>query len=106
MRWWVSAPSLPGTILATPMNRRTVCASAQGVAMTSRFWKWRLLGIVAVLQVQSALSLAVGAEVGPLVERIRAVGGEGAGNVEAARAWRELVRLGPDALPEILAGLD
>jgi hypothetical protein len=38
--------------------------------------------------------------------RIKAVGAEGAGNPDAAKAWKELVRLGPAALPEILAGMD
>jgi hypothetical protein len=61
---------------------------------------------VAAFQVLAALPLAAAPEVGPLVARIRAVGAEGAGNTEAARAWRELVRLGPDALPALLSGLD
>jgi hypothetical protein len=43
---------------------------------------------------------------GPLLARIRAVGKQGEGNAEAARAWKELVKLGPDALPDILAALD
>jgi hypothetical protein len=41
-----------------------------------------------------------------LLARIKAVGREGAGNAEAGRAWKELVRLGPGALPAILAALD
>jgi hypothetical protein len=49
---------------------------------------------------------ATGAEVADLLVRIKAVGREGAGNVEASKAWRELVRLGPDILPTILAALD
>jgi hypothetical protein len=54
----------------------------------------------------AACSAAAGAEVGPLVARIKAVGAEGAGNVEAAKAWRELARCGPEALTDILAGFD
>jgi hypothetical protein len=73
--------------------------------MAGRQWGWRWAG-VAAFQVLAALPLAAGPEVGPLVARIRAVGGEGAGNAEAARAWRELVRLGPDALPALLSALD
>jgi hypothetical protein len=41
-----------------------------------------------------------------LIAAIRAVGREGAGNAEAGRAWRELVHLGPTALPAILAAFD
>src|SRR5258708_6281964 len=41
-----------------------------------------------------------------LVARIKAVGAEGAGNAEATKAWKELVKLGPDALIPILAGID
>jgi hypothetical protein len=41
-----------------------------------------------------------------LLDRIRAVGGEGAGNVEAGKAWRELVQLGPDVLLDILQAFD
>jgi hypothetical protein len=49
---------------------------------------------------------AAGADVAPLLARIKAVGREGAGNAEAGKAWRELARAGPDDLPAILAGLD
>jgi hypothetical protein len=61
--------------------------------------------------VASFLGLAVCAsradtEAGPLLTTIKAVGREGAGNVEAAKAWRELVRLGPAVLPTVLAAFD
>src|SRR5437879_5068650 len=46
------------------------------------------------------------AETGSLIAQIKAVGKEGKGNVEAAKAWQELVRQGPDVLPDVLAGLD
>lgn len=49
---------------------------------------------------------ASGADLEPLLARIKAVGREGAGNADAARAWRELARAGPDALPAIFAALD
>jgi len=38
--------------------------------------------------------------------RLKAVGREGAGNVTAAGAWKEVVRLGPSALPEVLTAMD
>jgi hypothetical protein len=41
-----------------------------------------------------------------LVAKIKAVGGEGASNAEAAKAWKELVKLGPDALLSVLAAMD
>jgi len=46
------------------------------------------------------------ADPGPLLVKIKAVGKEGAGNVEAAKAWQELVKLGPGALIVILTALD
>src|SRR5262245_40742216 len=51
-------------------------------------------------------SSAAGAETGPLLAKIKAVSAEGAGNVEAARAWRELVKLGPNALIDTLTAFD
>jgi hypothetical protein len=45
-------------------------------------------------------------DVQSMLARIRAVGKEGAGNVEAARAWKELVAQGPRVMPEVLAGMD
>src|SRR5262249_44121851 len=51
-------------------------------------------------------SSAHAADVEPLLERIKAVGGEGKGNEQAGKAWRELAGHGPDALPAILAGFD
>jgi hypothetical protein len=41
-----------------------------------------------------------------LLARIRAVGREGAGNAEAAAAWKEVTRRGPEALPDVLAAMD
>jgi hypothetical protein len=59
--------------------------------------------VVAVLILSTS---ARGESAGPLLTRIKAVGAEGAGNVEAAKAWKELVRLGPDVLPDVLAAMD
>jgi hypothetical protein len=50
--------------------------------------------------------LSAAEDAAPLLARIKAVGKEGAGNSDAAKAWKELTRLGPDALLDILAGLD
>jgi hypothetical protein len=53
-----------------------------------------------------AASAAHAADVEPLLARIKAVGGEGKGNDEAGKAWRELAKHGPDALPDIFASFD
>jgi hypothetical protein len=51
-------------------------------------------------------AVASAADVKPLLARIKAVGKEGAGNADAARAWKELTKEGPAALLEILGSLD
>jgi hypothetical protein len=51
-------------------------------------------------------SWSAAADTGSLLARIKAVQTEGAGNVEAARAWRELVQIGPAALEDVLSALD
>jgi hypothetical protein len=53
-----------------------------------------------------AVSPAHAAEVGPLLAKIKAVGGEGKGNDDAAKAWRLLANEKPEALPEILTAFD
>jgi hypothetical protein len=45
-------------------------------------------------------------DVSSMLARIKAVGKEGSGNVEASRAWKELVAQGPSILPDVLAGMD
>lgn len=45
-------------------------------------------------------------DVQSLVLRIKAVGKEGVGNPEAAKAFKQLVHMGPGILPEVLAGMD
>jgi hypothetical protein len=42
----------------------------------------------------------------PFLTRLKAVRNQGAGNEDAAKAWRDLVRLGPDVLPEVLTALN
>lgn len=61
-----------------------------------------LCGIVWV----AASAVGSAQEVQSLLLRIKSVGKEGAGNVEAAKAWKELVAHGPNVLPEVLAGMD
>ena len=60
-----------------------------------------------VVQFLFAVPCANGADpLDPLLARIKSVGREGAGNAEAASAWRELARQGAEELPTILAALD
>jgi hypothetical protein len=61
---------------------------------------------VALLLALAATPYAAAADPGPLLARIKAVGPEGEGNAEAGRAWRDLVALGPDALPAILTAFE
>jgi hypothetical protein len=46
------------------------------------------------------------ADVSSLLIRIKTVGREGQGNVEAIKAWQELVKQGPAALPAVLTGMN
>ncbi len=66
----------------------------------------RMAGPVVVLLALAPFAVADGTEPGPLLARIKAVGKVGSGNVEASKAWRELVKLGPDVLPAILESMD
>jgi hypothetical protein len=45
-------------------------------------------------------------EIGSQLLRIKAVGKEGAGNLEAAKAWKEVVAQGPGVLPDVLGAMD
>jgi hypothetical protein len=49
---------------------------------------------------------AYGGETADALARLKAVGREGAGNAAAAKAWKEVVRQGPAALPTILEAMD
>src|SRR5262245_49973935 len=62
-----------------------------------------LLGVQVSAQAGDANS---GADVAPRLQAILAVGEKGQGNVAASKAWQELVKADPTALPEILAALD
>ncbi len=67
-----------------------------------KFIGWSFL----IMAIFYPLRAAHAADVAPLIARIKAVGKEGKGNTDAGKAWRELVKEGPAALPEVLAGLD
>jgi hypothetical protein len=60
----------------------------------------------ALLTALALPGLAAAADVAEFARRIKAVGPEGAGNREAAAAWRELSRQGPDAIVPLLTSLD
>ncbi len=63
---------------------------------------WRLVLLLCVLWAG-----ALGAdETAPLLAKIKAVGKEGAGNAEATKVFRELVKHGPESLVAILAAMD
>src|SRR5438034_10112519 len=62
--------------------------------------------VLAVLLLLPEPAISADKDPAPLLARIKATRGEGAGNAEAARAWQELVRLGPDALLPTLAAMD
>src|SRR5713226_610572 len=80
-------------------NRRRHCIR------TKRMLKRSILPVGGLL-ILLLVSPAWAAPADELVAKIKAVGAEGAGNAEAAKAWKELVKLGPDALLPILAGMD
>jgi hypothetical protein len=73
-----------------------------------RFWPGRPALCLALTLVLAAPAPAApaGAELATLLARLKGVGREGAGNVEAARAWKALVARGPGALTAILAAMD
>jgi hypothetical protein len=66
---------------------------------------WTGAGLVLIVSLQAGAA-GGGAEVGGLLRRLQGVGREGAGNEPAQRAWRELVRRGPDVLIAVLAAWD
>ncbi len=51
-------------------------------------------------------SISSAQDVASLLLRIKAVGKEGVGNVDASKAWKELVAKGPAVMPDVLAGMD
>jgi len=59
----------------------------------------------ALLTVAFATQVAA-VELGPLLEKLQAVGPEGAGNPEASRAWQQVVEVDAARLPELLAAMD
>jgi hypothetical protein len=69
--------------------------------MSQKRW-WGLATLVVAL----ASPLTRAADTAALLKQIRAIGTEGKGNEESARAWKELAASGPEAIPAILAGMD
>src|SRR5262249_31457254 len=67
---------------------------------------FRLAGLLALGMALTPLGPAAEPVIGPLISRIQGVGGEGSGNREAAGAWRELMRFGPEVLPDLLIALN
>src|SRR5437016_7926401 len=65
----------------------------QTLILSGLFWAW----FATVGSAQDVQSLLL---------RIKTVGKEGAGNVEASKAWKELVAMGPAVMPDVLAGMD
>ncbi|MGO8747323.1 MAG: hypothetical protein ACLQNE_15160 [Thermoguttaceae bacterium] len=65
-----------------------------------------LLGLMGLFTMAACAGQGSVVEVEPLLRTLRAVGPYGKGDQDAARAWRELARLGPIQLPTILAGMD
>src|SRR6266576_3523426 len=84
-------PDAPAKGSASPSLARQACVS---IFLSGVIWSL-------------TASPSLGAEdVADLLVRVKAVGREGAGNVEAAGAWRQLAQRGPESLLKILAGLD
>src|SRR5947209_38548 len=77
-----------------------------GAAAPRRPVMKHFLGPVGFLLVSLTAGAAPAADVKALVRTIDAVGPEGAGIAEAARAWRELSRLPAADLPKLLAAFD
>jgi hypothetical protein len=66
----------------------------------------RLAALAVLLALAAPLGSApAGKEVSALLARIKAVGREGAGNAEAARAWKRLVAKGTPALTAVLGAM-
>ncbi|HEY1859241.1 MAG TPA: hypothetical protein VGG61_02745 [Gemmataceae bacterium] len=65
-----------------------------------------LKGVLAFGFLLASVATSPGAETDALLKTIKNVGGEGDGNVAAAKAWAELVKAGPAALIDILAAFE
>jgi hypothetical protein len=66
----------------------------------------KFTGVVAFGVFLASVVAAPAAETDALIKAIKDVGAEGTGNVAAAKAWSELAKAGPRALPTILAAFD
>ena len=64
-------------------------------------WREKMRSVIITCGVLLLLTSSSSAqEVDSLLAKIKAVGKEGAGNVEAAAAWKELVARGPSVMPD------
>jgi hypothetical protein len=68
--------------------------------------RWLPAGALFALAAGLVIARADDPGTGALLERIRKVGREGAGNAEAAKAWKALVAKGPEALVPILRAMN
>src|SRR5687767_9936231 len=69
--------------------------------------KYRLgLGLGTLLVVGLSACAGGTGQAQSLLNTIKTVGKEGQGNVEAAKAWKELTQLGPGVLIDTLSALD
>ena len=71
-----------------------------------RFYGWGAMICAVVLSFSEHRATAADADEGELIRAIMAVGPEGKGNMEAAKAWRALSRRDVEAIPPILKSLD
>jgi hypothetical protein len=71
-----------------------------------RLFPGRRILLTMMLALLCAATLRAADDVKALLATIKAVGSEGTGNPAATKAWQALTRLGPDALPAILASFD
>jgi hypothetical protein len=67
---------------------------------------WRSILFLGIILALGPAGFAPAADLKPLLTTIKAVGEKGKGNAEAARAWRQLARSGPDGLIDVLTAMN
>jgi hypothetical protein len=67
---------------------------------------WRRFLLLGVSMLIGHTPFAAGADVKPLLARIKSIEAKGKGNETAMAAWRELTKAGPDALLDVFTALD
>lgn len=73
--------------------------------MTFRRMALLALAIVSILLLAED-KVAANPETEAFLKRIKSIGKEGSGSAEAGNAWKQLVRQGPEVIPEILTAMD